>query len=150
MAIFDSVSVQDLKRLLELFPLAAIKERWPDFKGTKLEICYQAAEQRDAGLIASFVDANIGCCKQHVYIFQPTDGQITFPDSLGDGELIVSRQNHALYLLCSRYTVVMKDPLEEATLDFLWPVMMDARAGYLILKFVVLEKNLSSYFQRSF
>lgn len=57
--------------------------------------------------------------------------------------------SHALYLSRVEYTIVLRDPLEEDTLEFLWPMTIELTKQYLIVRFVVLEKNVSSYFERA-
>ena len=39
--------------------------------------------------------------------------------------------------------------MEEDTLEFLWPIRVELAQQYLIVRFVVLEKNVSSYFDRA-
>jgi hypothetical protein len=42
---------------------------------------------------------------------------------------------------------VLKEPLEEAKLTFLWPVRLDFTPQHLIVRFVILEKDIGSYVQ---
>lgn len=150
MPILSQGSIDDRKRLLELFPIANLRESWNP-KGTKTEICYAAAA--DSGEVqisklVNFVDHNFGCCKQHVYVFSH-DGTATLPATIVDGERVLQTDGKsALYLARVRYVIVLRDPLEEQTLEFLWPVRVELTDKYLIVRFVVLEKNPSSYFDR--
>jgi hypothetical protein len=151
MPILESASAQDLKRLLELFPVAALKDHWPNFKGTKEEIGFAIAGERDLGRITSFVDQHISCCRQHVHVFDPPDGAPTLPTEMGEAsELVHADANHALFLTRFQYRVVLRDPLEESTLDFLWPARVDHWEGCWVLRLVVIEKNLASYFDRDY
>ena len=74
-----------------------------------------------------------------------------FPTTLqGGGQVLSVEGQRALYVVRSTYSVVLRDPLEEATLDFLWPVRIEVIAGHLLVRFIVLEKNLGSYFERPY
>lgn len=44
MGVLESASVQDRKRLLELFPIGNLRGAWPSMKGTKEEVCFAVAE----------------------------------------------------------------------------------------------------------
>jgi hypothetical protein len=149
MPILEHSSVDDRKRLLELFPLADLRETWPH-KGTKEELCYAAASDASPDQLAKvvkFADDHICCCKQHIYVFAH-DGSATLPESIVDGEKVFEDESHALYLARVSYVVVLRNPLEETTLEFLWPVRIERTDHYLIVRCVVLEKNTSSYFDR--
>ena len=105
--------------------------------------------------IAEFVDSRFGCCKQHVYVFSH-NGSAKLPAHVVDGEKVLDVDGiRGLYLNRAKYVVVLRDPLEEDTLEFLWPISVElkrihhsAPKDYMIVRFVVLEKNVSSYFDR--
>jgi len=148
MPILEDASSKDLKRLLELFPIANIRQAWPDIKGTKEEACYTIAEQADLEKFKLFINENLGCCKQHVYIFEKPVDAMT-PGTMPGGSMVLDLGNAgALYVVRSTYTVVLRDPLDETTLDFLWPIRIDFTDDHLILRIVVLEKTVSAYFDR--
>ena len=143
-------STQDLKRLLELFPVANLRQSWPDLKGTKEELCFAIAEQHDLARIATFVHENVGCCKQHVYIFSRPSDFDHLPGQLPSGSMVRDLNGiEALYIVRSQYTVVLRDPLDETSLDFLWPIRIDVTPDNIIVRIVVLEKSLAAYFDRS-
>ena len=154
MAILEQASVDDRKRLLELFPVKNLRQAFNP-KGAKEEIAYRASADAQAAQIkrvAEFVDNHFSCCKQHVYVFTG-DGNVPLPAGVADGEKVLEGpvhdgSVHALYMSRVTYDIVLRDPLEEATLDFLWPIKIESRPPYLIVRFVVLEKNASSYFDR--
>jgi hypothetical protein len=110
---------------------------------------FAAGEERDSERILRFVDSNIGCCKQHVYVFDPPP-DVGVPDRLVDSDKVRDATDHGLFIIRSQYSVVLKNPLEEATLDFMWPVRVDVVERYWAVRFVVLEKNLTSYFARPY
>jgi len=147
--ILQQASIDDRKRLLELFPVSVLRHGW-EHKGTKEELCYAAAADAsdpDRERVAKFVDEYLGCCKQHVYVYSH-NGEVTLPDSVLSGEKVLEGKSHALYVIRTTYNVVLRDPLEEQTLEFLWPLRVELTAEYMVVRFVVLEKNPSSYFER--
>jgi hypothetical protein len=158
MSLLSRASVEDRKRLLELFPVANLREVFESKKTKKEEICYAEAVKTGAAQvkrIAEFVDNHLGCCKQHVYVFSH-DGSTKLPADVADGEKVLDVDGEsALYLSRAKYVVVLRDPLEEDTLEFLWPIGVELKRvrhstakDYMIVRFVVLEKNVSSYFDR--
>jgi hypothetical protein len=147
--VLEAASVQDLKRLLDLFPNANLREKWPKPKGTKEEICFAVAEERNYRDLAAFVDETFSCCKQHVYIFTRGPDTMAFPEAVPEGaKILEAGEDHALYIARVKYGVVLKDPLEETSIDFLWPIRIELRPQHLVLRFVSLEKNVGSYFDR--
>src|SRR4051812_45178251 len=99
MATLTTASTQDVKRLLELFPLVNIREVWPDLAGTKSEVCQAIAEAGALDQIVNFVDLHVGCCKQHVYVFERADGEPpATPGTILGGELERQGTDHTLYL----------------------------------------------------
>jgi hypothetical protein len=119
-------------------------------KGTKGQISKviagsSAKSQIEA--IASFIDENLKFCKQHVHIFSHT-GDAVLPETIPDGEQVLSVKNHALYLARITYQVVLLDPPKNDSIEFLWPIQIELLKKHLIIRFVVLEKNIASYFDR--
>jgi hypothetical protein len=144
----DQATVQDLKRLMELYPISNLRAAFPTMKGTKDEICTAIAEERRYAEITAFLDDHFSCCKQHVHIFTYGGGANTLPDLAEAVKIFGLAGDHALYIARVQYGVVLRDPLEETTLEFLWPIRIEMTPTHLIVRFVVLEKNLSSYFDR--
>jgi hypothetical protein len=142
--ILQTASLQDRKRLLELFPLAVFREVRPDLKGTKEEVCYSFAEGASRDQVVGFVRNNLCRCKQHVYIFdtQRKPGQL--PHAITGGERVfLEGDEEALYVIRTSYSVVLKDPLEETELEFLWPVLVHHTRERLVVRFVALERTLA-------
>ena len=63
MAILDETSIQDRKRLLELFPVSNLRQVWAALKGTKEEICYSLAEQ------PALIGQVLGWCLKAVVVY---------------------------------------------------------------------------------
>jgi hypothetical protein len=154
-AILEQASVDDRMRLLELFPVKNLRQTFQAKGAKKEEICFAAASDAQPAQInrvAEFVDNHFSCCKQHAYVFTG-DGNVPLPAGVIDGEKVLegalhNDSVHALYMSRVKYDIVLRDPLEETTLDFLWPIKIESRPPYLIVRFIVLEKNASSYFDR--
>lgn len=147
MSILQKASRDIRQRVLDLFPVANLRAGF-SLKGTKESICRTAAlsqGQAQINLIAKFVDTNLNVCKQHVYIFSH-QGDAALPETILQGECVLNGVDHALYMVRTEYRVLVTDPLGKATLDFLWPIRIEITSGHLIVRFVVLEKNPSSYF----
>lgn len=146
MAILENAETQDKKRVLELFPQAVFKEVRPDLKGTKEEVCYALAEQFTPAQLTDFIRSHFARCKQHVYIFdRDGDGPVN-PPNVNGGEKIIANADESLYIVRTSYSIVLKGPLEEAELEFLWPVLVQAQPQHIIVRFVALEKDVTSYF----
>ncbi|HYU45287.1 MAG TPA: hypothetical protein VEK84_03805 [Terriglobales bacterium] len=147
MPILRTAPIQDRKRLLELFPMASIKEAWPDIKGKKEELGLAAAQASGPNQIVNFIKTHIGRCKQHVYIFDRPRGA-RLPDTLAGGERVDVSDDQAVYIIKTTYTVVLREPLEEVKIDFLWPVRVVLTRSNIVLRFIVLEKNIDAYVDR--
>jgi len=149
-AILATAPVQEIKHLLELFPIDNIRDKWPHLKGNKAEISKAIAEARDVAAISKFLNDNLSCCKQHVYIFSHEE-DVHLPSSLPSGEQLLSTPGvQSTYLVRVRYRVYLSNPLEEKTLDFLWPVRIDLLPKHLVVRFVVLERDIGTYFDREY
>jgi hypothetical protein len=147
--ILQHASVEDRKRLLELFPSTNLRKDFPKLIGTKEEICNTLAAPANIKEVKKFIDENFSCCKQHVYIFTHGPKFAALPGAITEGEQVLNSAGvHALYVVRTKYNIVLRDPLEDTTLEFLWPIRMEMRPQYLVVRFVVLQKDPASYFQR--
>lgn len=149
MSILQQASVEDRKRVLDLFPVANLKAFF-SAKGSKEDICHAIASSNarpDIDRIAAFLDDNLNLCKQHVHVFSHL-GDATLPQNILGGERILEVGDHALYLVRTRYEVILLDPTGQETLEFLWPIRIEITPEHLIVRFIVLEKNPSAYFAR--
>lgn len=143
----DKTSTLDRKRLLELFPVTIIRNTWSEIKGSKSDICSSVAESRKPEDLLKFVAQNLSVCKQHVFVFDRTD-KTTLPKGLLGAEGHFPNAETGIYIIRTTFTTLLRDPAEETTIDFLWPVALQLSGKYLVLRLVSLEKNLSSYFER--
>ena len=148
MPIVEGAPSEQLKRLLQLYPVASLRERWPDAKGKKEDICAYVAEHRPRAELIEFVSSDFSCCKQHVHIY-PHDGPIhKLPKMvLPNGSHVHGVEGEPqIYLIKVRFSVVLKNPPESAETEFLWPARIEIINNHLIVRFVTMEKDLSSYF----
>ena len=142
------LSDQDLKRLLELFPAANLRQSWPDLKkGTKEEICFGIAAAKEYDRIGAFVSDHFSCCKQHVFVLGVKDGAVLPATIKGEAPTSASADS-ALYILPVAYEILLREPLEETTIDFLWPIKVEfgPNREYALLRVIVMEKGVSQYF----
>jgi hypothetical protein len=148
MAILQDASTVQVARLLALFPVSRLRQTWPDVGAeTKEALCQAVASERPREQITNFVDTNFGCAKQHVYVFDRPKGA-DLPETITDGEKVTAIATRALYLTKHTRAVVLRDPLEQTSITFLWPVRVERIGQYVIVRFVILEKDISSYFDR--
>jgi hypothetical protein len=144
MPILQDASKDERRRLLELFPVAVLRKGF-EIVGTKDNIAADVAD--DVGpdqiqKIILFVEKNLGCCKQHVYVFPDEP----VPEDVFNVERVSVTDAQGLFLAKERYSVFVPDPLRMEQISFLWPIKVERIAGYLVVRFIVLEKNVSALF----
>jgi hypothetical protein len=149
MSQLETAPIQDIKRLLGAFPVTTLKEAWGQVKGSKEEICFAAAQERDVSKLTSFILKNFGRCKLHVYVLEPHQNGTDITTALeGAEQVAVDGEGRTLLLTRSVYSVFLKDPPEEQTVEFLWPIRLETIGRYTVLSLVVLERNPCTYFDR--
>jgi len=147
-SILKKSSTRLRQRLLDLFPAANLRKAFKQ-KGLKEGISHSLAASTDGknlDAIADFVDQNVEFCKQHVYVLNH-DGEAELPESIPGGELVKADPNHALYFAQLEYTIVELEALKYSSIDFLWPIRIERHQNHLLVRFVVMEKSISSYFE---
>ena len=137
-------------RLLNLFPLRSLKAQWPEERGSKEDISISVLNSLSISNIDDFILSHFGSCKQHIYVLAHNEHVKSFPDinfSFAQKISKASNEKHIeiLFLANQEYNVLLKNPWSEETLDFLWPIKIDVYEKYLTIKFVTLEKKISSY-----
>ena len=151
MPILKDASVELRRRLLELFPVANIRSSFAT-KGSKEEVAATLAKPSDAvsiAKIAQFIDVSMALCKQHIYVFEH-DGDATLPDEFAGAERVVTGDSHGLYIIEREYKVVMMgEPPKNGNISFLWPIRIELKEKYVLVRFAVLEKNIADYFEGS-
>jgi hypothetical protein len=147
--ILKESSAELRRRLLELFPAVNLRAFFnkTGLKDGLASAVAKSADQANLDQIAQFVDTAMPFCKQHVYIFE-RDDNVVLPEDFSGAERVVSAPDHALYIIKRHYEVVKLDPPQNSSIDFLWPIRLELTKKYLLVRFVVLEKDLSTYFDR--
>lgn len=148
MELLQNATRQDVKRLLDSFPVSALKDGWPNVKGTKEEICFAAAEEHNLDKIVEFMKKNIARCKRHIYVFSAASKEVSPLSAVPDVEILdVDGGGRTVALTKAVFSIFLKDPLEENTVEFLWPMRVETIAEYLVVSFVILERNPCVYFE---
>jgi hypothetical protein len=143
MPILESATVEQLRRLLELFPSSHLRNEWPGTKGMKkIDACATIAGTMDYARVRSFLINNFGHCRQHALLLQRpatlADLTTAFPLSESIGTF---PGNIEFRLTSVPYTVYLLNPLEPVQIDVLWPFRIEYRDEVVILRFVVLERD---------
>lgn len=148
MSLLADASNQQVKRLLDSFPVTSLKNAWPSVRGNKEEVCFAAAEERDISRLVAFMEKNIGQCRTHVYVLTPPEDAGNPLGAVPDAEILSSSDGgRTIALLKASFTVYLRDPIEETVVDFLWPIRMEHLHGHLVVSFVVLERNPCVYYE---
>jgi hypothetical protein len=143
-------SPQILNRLLALYPVSALKEKWPKHK-RKDKILDWVPANISLKEIKDFLDEYFSSCKQHIYLFTHKKDIDDLPGfRIQGGEKISDEKRgdkrYLLYLAEMIYHDDFTDPLREDKIAFLWPICLEFSKDNLILRFVTMEKDVSSYF----
>jgi hypothetical protein len=150
-SVLTSASAQQLKRLLELFPVTNLRSYWSSLSGTKEQISMAVAGTRNINLILNFIDENVSSCKQHVFILSHNGNALTSNNFKIPGATVVKTTNsenekRIIFILEVNYEVVVKEPLGVETISFFVPVRLTITAENVVVSFVILEKDFGSYF----
>lgn len=141
MATLAKAEVDEIRRLLELFPVATLRDQFPD-RGDKEEVADAVAKRGEHHRIAEFVARNFSQCRQHVYVLGKSQLGITLPIAFGGvDELIKDPAGRTIYLSEVEYTVYVKDPYDAVHAKFLWPIRVEERGDQRVVSFVVLERD---------
>jgi hypothetical protein len=149
-ALLPSSSIEEIARLLDLFPVSSVREYWPKLSGHKGDLIRLVAENQPHEDIIEFVQEHIAYCKQHIYFYAHEGGFAKSPNLNLPGTVLASSwkeqpwQKH-LFLTRYHYTVVLRENVTVIEIPFIWPFTIEYTAEYLIVRFVIMEKSVSSY-----
>jgi hypothetical protein len=147
MGALASAKHDHLTRLLELFPIRVVKKNWPKEKGKKESISASIASKYGKPEILRFVHENLTCCKQHVYVFGHSGPVGELPGiASSEIEAISDGPNSASYLMWCDYTVLLDNPMERKQVKFLWPIRIELTKHNVVIRLVILEKDISALF----
>lgn len=141
-----------LFRLLNLYPVEALKKHWEVQKGKlKNEIISEILKIAKEPEIFTFCHSHQEITKQHLFIFEHEAKSLrSFPNPLLADFIPVefSRVTDRIeefYLVPVTYKVVIGPPYRDIELQFLWPISILADSASTILTLTILEKNIDSY-----
>ena len=130
---------------MELFPAALIRTTWSEIKGSKSDICSGVAAGRAPEDLLAFVAQHFRVCKQHVYILGRSD-KSALPTELLGATGYFPTADRGIYIVRTTFTTLLRDPAEETTIDFLWPMAIEQRDKYFVARLVSLEKEFGVLF----
>jgi len=148
--LLSDVDLPTLRRLLALYPVSALKEKWSEHK-RKDKLLDWVVANAPRKEIEGFLDEYFSCCKQHIYSYTHQQDikelpAFRLPEATKNTDVISNESRTLLYLGKMEYHVIFTDPLREDKIVFLWPIRLEFTKDRLLLRFVTMEKDASSYF----
>ena len=139
-----------LSRLLNLYPVSSLKDKWPQHR-KKDEILAWVVENADRKEIREFLNEYLSCCKQHVHLFSHKNDvrnlpRFRIPEAEKVAEPKVGVAQSLFYVAEVEFHVVFTNPLGEDRIKFLWPMRLEFSREHLVVRFVMMEKNVRTYF----
>lgn len=146
----SDVDPPTLRRLLALYPVSALKEKWSEHK-RKDKLLDWVVANAPRKEIEGFLDDYFSCCKQHIYSYTHQQNihelpAFRIPEATKNIDVISSESRNLLYLGKMEYHLIFTNPLREDKIVFLWPIRLEFTKDRLLLRFVTMEKDASSYF----
>jgi hypothetical protein len=140
-----------LNRLLGLYPISSLKEKWPKH-GNKEDTLTWIVRNIDLREIIAFLDGHFSCCKQHINLFTHQNDvknlpNFRLPSAEKVADITEGDNRRLLYIAEVEYHVVFTEPLREDKITFLWPICLEFSKGLLAVRFVKMEKHASAYFE---
>lgn len=138
------------ERLLSLFPVKVLRDYWETKAYTRGDVVKEVANTYTIDSIEDFVEQYLGCTKQHIYIFSCNGlkfESLEEAPSFCDSIVINDNSSEIMCLVDLTYKVFLENPDERIDLEFLWPIQIHLQKNILIVKMVVMEKNVSTYFE---
>lgn len=139
-----------LKRLLRLFPVKVVKDKF-NLTGVSADIIEQITGRQEADqTVRDFAADNYTYTKQHIYLYQ-SDRQF-LNGSMTNFPLDVVKQANAngvrtyFCFATIEYSVILSNPLQNAQLRFFQPVMIRFIGDVIVIHFTKLEKNVATFF----
>lgn len=155
MARSEASATARLERLLGLYSVQKLSNHFGSQERTKEGIIRDVVERYSRRDIVNFARQYHTTTKHHVEIYEHDRLNLSrLPsDPLGLPSLEVQESSSServwFYLVDLTYTVYLRDPLENTTADFLWPVRVRCTPTVLELAFTVIEKDLSTRFPKA-
>ena len=141
-----------LTYLLEMYPVSALREAWATKKAMrKEELIAEVIARVPQNAIFEFCRIHHPLTKQRILLFENLRADLSaFPDPLVDFKTRhhfrrTSSEIEEFYILTVAYEAIVGPPYAESTFEFPWPVSMIVDSKFVIVKFTIIEKNLSPY-----
>lgn len=140
------------KRLLKLFPVKSLKENFALDVRTQDEMVNEIVKSGTQETIFNFVAQNINLAKQHIYIFNHNFGndykniESNFIPYKSYRKEVKKDEINFVYFHNLPFTAVVTNPLETTDINFYWPFKVTIDRKNLFIQFIILEKNINSYF----
>lgn len=137
-------------RLLKLFPVKILRESFNTKGKSEDDVIRNILKASSAEDVQKFALDNFGYAKQHIYIHESNkpikidENDKDFPEKIkwsiqndfGKGLILFP-------IITFRLTFI--NAFEERTMKFVQPVMVNLFENFLIFRFIILQKNFSSY-----
>lgn len=148
--LLPSSSVDEIIKLLDLFPVSSVRATWSEKAGHKDELLKSVAKKAAHQEIIAFIKENIGFCKQHIYVYSHDDvfGAQMFldlTDCIKAAEWREDGWQKALFTVRYSYKVALRNPFEEVQVPFIWPFLVERNKSNFIARLVIMEKSITSY-----
>lgn len=138
-----------LKRLLRLYPIKLVKESFSE-SGNAEEAIEAISGNFQPTEIKNFAKNNYLLTRQHIYIFSLNSNYSPSDLNQFPLEIVNSSVNENEYFyFCLpkiRYEITLYNPLEEAILEFLQPVVIRIINNKVFIHVTKIEKTVSAYF----
>jgi hypothetical protein len=147
------VPSKPLNRLLNIFPVAAMRAQWKIGGRTKLDVIDGVIAKIHTANITDFVEKSMGLTKQHIYLYEHDLKRLAdLPSNVltNFGPDKVHRTNTTIeffYLIPLEFRYVAGSPPEEGSIDFPWPVRFVFRKGIVEAHLTTMEKDLEAYLE---
>ena len=140
-----------LIRLLNIYPVEAIKKHWSSDKTTlKTDLIAQVVARHSAEDVHLFVKRYSGLTKQNVYVYEMERRPSPLPSFLADADNLSTPQEKDagkyFFLANLKYKVFVRPADTEMEVIFKWPVRIMLTGKRLILHCTTMEKNVRTYF----
>lgn len=140
-----------LYRLLNLYPIEALKANW-ELKGkTKNDVITEILSIAKETQIFTFCKSFQEVTKQHLFLFGNDAKAVrSFPNPLlsefvATDSKRISDRIQEFYLVPVTFKVVVGPPYRDIELKFLWPVSILVEPELVIVTLTILEKKIDAY-----
>lgn len=148
-----------LRRLLHLYPVDVLRERWEVKAQSKDALIEQVISTLGDDEIFEFSRDFHGLTKQRVMLFRNHSstfkaiGETLIDDAVPTFSKRSKRSIEQFFLLPVVYTAIVGrvgEPYKPTKLEFLWPISIVVDSTFARLNFTIIEKNIDAYLSDGF